>query len=664
MKKLITLCTIFITSLFLSSCGGSSCNNGAVVAAADTKVAVGNVVDGPIYNAIVEIYDMNGTLLATTITDENGRYSVEVSNLPVQYRVVIREGGDSGVDGEMNANDENNTFIMSSIVTRDDNNESNESVGHVTPATTLLDSIVEDGALPMDDAKALLKDQLGADLDDDLAKLDPTKHDLANKLGNLVALLSKMVPSNDRQISFKAVAKIVIKKKIKIKITNTGLDISDLNLTAIANEAKELGADVSQEDIDKVASVETIIKEQLEAVMSKIKTVAVMSDEDKKEALVAYNALFELLAKIQEANLEELNEEELKLFVYNLQESVKAILDEAGIADIGSDDIDFIANLVKENLDKDVEEYKTKIVKAVTEYKVVIKMVTGDSKQKISLKKVIKLVYKNSDVDALENIKKALGDEAILAELLKSVEELLAQSDSNDLQNVLEDILAAKMAQTIEDNNGSITGDDVASDANQTVKNVELVETLKVKIKIKVKIKAKKTKLSTTEKAQLIAVKKVVTDIKINIKAKVFTKVSAKSSDDMYGELLKELESLYNSDIEALKEQVQALNLFVTNLAEAFNADEFKQKVSVTIKVVQKIKIDTTVDQVKTVYKLKIVVKTKFVENKDDSVVIIEEEEVDEYKEPFKALPKVIILPQPKVPSMTEEMLTNIKVTI
>lgn len=664
MKKLITLCSIFIASLFLSSCG-SSCNNNAVVVAPAAKVAVGNITDGPIYGATVEIQDMNGTVLATTTTDENGRYSVEVVDLPRQYRVVVRNGSDSGVDGEQNANDENNSIIMSSTVTRDDSNETNETVGHVTPATTLLDSIIEDGALP-EDAQNHLEEQFGVTLDKDLTKLDPTKHDLANKLGNLVALLAKMVPTDDRAISFKAVAKIVIKKKIKVKVTNTGVDFEDLNLSDIANEAKELGADVSDEDVEKLASVEDLIKNQLQGVMDKIKAVATMSDEDKKEALVAYNGLFELLNKIAEANLDELDEEELKLFVYNLQESVKAILDEAGISDIGADDIDFISNLVKENLDQDVDEYKAKVVKAVSEYKIVIKMVTGDSKQSISLKKVIKLIYKNSDVDAMGLIKKALSDDAILAELLKAVEALVAQSDSEELQDTLEDILAAKVAKTIEDNNGTVNNDDVASDANATVNNPELVSVVKIKIatKIKIKIKAKTQKLTYKEKAELIAVKKVIKDIKVNIKVKVFTKVSVQSVDDMYAELLKQLEALYNSDIDALRDQIKALNLFVTDLSKTFDAVEFEEKVTVTLKVVQKISVNTTVDSVKTIIKLKVVVVEKFVVNEDSSVVIIEEDEIEENEVPLEPLPRVITLPQPKVPSMPQEMLTNIKVAI
>ncbi|MBN2824324.1 MAG: carboxypeptidase regulatory-like domain-containing protein [Campylobacterales bacterium] len=665
MKKLIMLISLFTASLFLSSCG-SSCNTTPIVAAAN-KVAVGNVVDGPIYNAIVEIYDMNGTLLATTTTNEEGRYSVEVPNLPTQYRVVVREGRDSSVDGEINANDENNSFIMSSIVTRDDNNESNESVGHVTPATTLVDSIVEDGALPMDDARDLVKERMGLELKEDLSKLDPKKHDLANKLGNFVALLAKMVPSDNRKLSFKAVAKIVIKKKIKIKISNSGLEIDDLNLSEIAHEAKELDPNgVSLEDIDKIASIEQLVKDQLIEVMSKIKAVAIMNDEDKKEALVAYNALFELLDKIREANLDELDEEELKLFVYNLQESVKAILDTAGIKDISSDDVDFIANLVKENLGSDVNEYKAKVVKAVIDYKVVIKMVTGGDKKHISLKKVIKLIYKNSDINTLSDIKQALTNEAVLAQLLKAVEELLAQSDSVDLQDVLEDILAAKMAQTIDDKNGTISGDDVDQDADKTVKNRELVTTLKVKIAIKVKIKtkAKTTKLTINEKAQLIAVKKVIQDIKVNVKVKIFTKAFATNADAMYEELLKKLEELYNGDMDALRDQIKALNLFVSDFSQAFSIVEFEEKISVTFKFVQQVKGDIEVDSIKTVAKLKVVVVAKFVINTKDSVVIVDEEEVKVNEVPYKPIPRVITIPQPKILSMPLEMLTNIKVAI
>jgi len=666
MKKLITLCTIFIASLFLSSCGGSSCNTPIALPAGN--VALGSVADGPIYNAIVEFYDMNGTQLTTepsvVRTDDNGSYQAVIHNMPSQYRVVVREGSDSGVDGDANANDENNSIILSSIVTRD---EGNVTVGHVTPATTLVDSIVEDGALPLDEATDLVKDQLGgADIGEDLSKLDPNKHDLANKLGNLVALLTKMVPSEDRKITFKAVAKIVIKKKIKITISNMGLDIQELNLTAIADEAKALGADVSLDDMEKIASVESVILDQLSTLMEKIKAVATMSDEDKKEALVAYNALFELLAKVKETNLDELNEETLKLFVYNLQESVKAILDEMGREDIGSDDIDFVSNLVKEHLDEDVNDYKKSVVKALQEYKIVIKLVVGDTKVKISLKKVIKLIYKNSDLDALAAIKQALGDNKNLEELLKAVEAMLVQSDTPELQALLEDLLATKMAQTIDDQNGSVSGDEIANGANEVVNNPELIATLKVKVslKITIKAKAKKEKLTFQERMELVAINKVVKDIKVNIKIKIFTKVSQDNAQALYEELLRQLMGLASSDAQTIQSAIESLELVITNLFSSFNAVEFEEKFSVAIKIVQQIKSDTTVDEIKTVFKLKIVVETKFVTNVNDGVVAIDEDEVEENIVPNKPLPKVITLPQPKLSTMPTDMLTNIKVTI
>ncbi len=666
MKKLITLCTIFIASLFLSSCGGSSCNT--PIALPEGNNAIGSVADGPIYNAIVEFQDMNGTPLSTeppvVLTDMEGKYRADIHNMPSQYRVVVREGSDSGVDGEENANDENNSIILSSIVTRD---EENETVGHVTPATTLVDSIVEDGALPFDKATDLVKEQLGGvDIGEDLSKLDPSKHDVANKLGNLVALLTKMVPSEDRKITFKAVAKIVIKKKIKITINNMGLNIEELNLTAIANEAKALGAEVTADDMEKIASVESVILEQLTALMEQIKAIDTMSDEDKKEALVAYNALFELLAKVKETNLDELNKDTLKLFVYNLQESVKAILDEMGREDIGSDDIDFVSNLVKEHLDEDVDKYKERVVNALQGYKDVIKLVDGNSEVDISLKKVIKLIYKNSDLDALTAIKQALGDNTNLQELLKAVEAMLKQSDTPQLQALLEDFLATKMAQTIEDQNGSVSGDEIAKGANEVVNNPELIETLKVQVssKIEIKGKAKKEQLMFEDRMKLVAIDKVVKDIKVNIKIKVFTKVAQENAEALYEVLFKRFVKPQGSDAQTLQTHIESLELIIANLFNGFNGATFEEKFSLAIKIVQDIKSDTTADEIKTVFKFKTAVETKLVTNVNDDVVTIEEDEVKENIAPYKPLPKVITLPQPKLSTMPTEMLTNIKVTI
>lgn len=668
MKKLITLCTIFIASLFLSSCGDSSCNTPIALPMGNVALANGSVADGPIYNAIVEFYDMNGTSLTTepsvVRTDDSGKYQAVIHNMPSQYRVVVREGSDSSVDGDMNANDENNSIILSSIVTRD---EGNETVGHVTPATTLVDSIVEDGALPFDEATDLVKEQLGGvNIGEDLSKLDPSKHDVANKLGNLVALLTKMVPLEDKKITFKAVAKIVIKKKIKITINNMGLNIEELNLTAITNEAKALGAEVTADDMEKIASVESVILEQLTALMEKIKAIDTMSDEDKEEALVAYNAFFELLAKVKETNLDELNKDTLKLFVYNLQESVKAILDEMGRKDIGSDDIDFVSNLVKEHLGEDVNDYNKSVVKALQEYKDVIKLVDGNSEVDISLKKVIKLIYKNSDLDALTAIKQALGDNTNLQELLKAVEAMLKQSDTPQLQALLEDFLATKMAQTIEDQNGSVGGDEIAKGANEVVNNPELIETLKVQVssKIEIKGKAKKEQLMFEDRMKLVVIDKVVKDIKVNIKIKVFTEVAQDNAEALYEELLKQFMGLVNRDAQTIQTHIESLELIITNLFNGFNGATFEEKFSLAIKIVQDIKSDTTADEIKTVFKLKTVVETKLVTNVNAHFISIEEAEVKENIVPYKPLPKVITLPQPKLSTMPSDMLTNIKVTI
>ena len=666
MKKFISIITIFMVSMFFSSCGSSG-SGSANVEEQTTPIyqAIGSVVDGPIYNAKVDIVDINDSskIYASTTTDENGRYSVPVENLPLVYRVLVYDGQDSGVDGEINANDETQPFIMSAIVHRDDNNESNDSVGHVTPATTMVDSIVEDGALPFEEASELVNDSFGLEEGTDLAKEDPLKNDMINKLNNLIAMLTEAIPSTNRTVVFKSVVQTVVEKKIKIRVTNTGVAIDDLNLTEIASKARTLSPeDVTLEDIEKLESVEVVIKTRIVRTIETIKVVSTITPEQQKEAVAAKSALAELLKEIENKELDELDIDKLTLLTDNLEASIKTVLDGINLDSSSPDDIDFIGMIVRENLSENPLDYQEKLVRAVGDYQQITKRTTS-----IEVQKVVKYVYKNSNLDDMEDILNALNNDDILDSIFRTLDDNV--TENNNTEDILSDMFASKLAQSINENNGSIELKDISEDANETILNPILVETIEtiVKSRVEIKTKAKSTTLTYREKSQLIAGNKVISDIKINIKIREFTEVSQTASEDLLDEVSGSLEDTYSQggDIEALLNQIKALELLVVDLSQEFNSVEYQKSEVTIIKIVENVRLDSTIDQVVTLENIKVAVETKIVVHGESGFVTITEDEVKDAEEKLVTpAPVSITLPQPTLESMPKEFKTPINLEI
>ena len=665
MKNFISIITIFMVSMFFSSCGSSSNSSNYAEEVTPLYQAVGSVVDGPIYNAKVDIVDINDSskIYASTTTDENGRYSVPVENLPLVYRVLVYDGQDSGVDGEINSNDEVQPFTMSAIVHRDDNNESNDSVGHVSPATTMVDSIVEDGALPFEEATELVNDSFGLEKGTDLSKEDALKNDVVNKLNNLIALLTKAIPSTNKKVVFKSIAKTVIEKKITIKVTNTGMEIKDLNLTDIASKARSLSPDdISLEDIEKLEKVEVVIKTKITKTIKTIRVVSTITPEQQKEAVASKATLEELLKEIQNKEVDELNIDELTYLVDNLEVGIRTVLDGTDLNTSSPDDIDFIGLMVRENLAEDPLDYGDNLVKAMQDYKIVVKKTTS-----VKVQKVVKYIYKNSNLDDSNNILNSLNNDNILDKLLRTLDS--DTSENNETEDILSDMFASRLAQSIAENNGTIESSDIAEDANETILNPILVETIETRVKTKseIKIKAHSVELTDKEKSQVIAGNKVISDIKTNIKIRTFTEVSKTATEDLFDEVSDSLESGYQQgDIDALVDQIRALELLIADFSQPFDAVEYRETTTTTINIVENIRLDKTIDPVVTLENIKDVVQVKIIVQGESGFVTISEDEAKESEKKLN-LPKTpvsITLPQPVLESMPEEFKTPIKLDI
>ena len=645
MKKLMSTITVLALSMFFVSCGSSvSCPTPAPAVAVVVKT-LGSVSDGPIYNANVKIETLDGKLLGETKTDSNGHYEVDIKDLPTVYRVRISGGTDKGVDSEKNANDENNSLEMSAIVTRDsDSNETNESVGHVTPATTLVNSIVEDGALPSEsvedvvkravDAQKTVNDSFGLPEKTDLSKLDPAKDEVANRLGNLIALITKSIPQVEEKVVFKSVTKMVIKKKLTIKVSALDVSIDDLNLSEIATDA---GA--SDENIERLKRVETVVKTQITKVVKTTKVSTFISKSEKEEAVSAKSALVELLKEIKSKEIDELDINKLTSLVTSLENAVKNILVGINLNTSSPDDIDFIGALVRNNLD----ENTSLLIDALQGYQKVVQKTTS-----IKVKKVVKYTYLNSKASQIEKLADKLDNSL---DDFKAIDGFDGGND--EVNDILADMFGAKVAQNIENGDANITGA-----INETINNIELVQTIKTKIQTKTTIKDKKFEDRTSEdKVKLIAVKKVIHDIKINIKVEKFTSVSVTNVDNMFNTIVTDLED----NIENLLERIEALDLQVVNLHKEFSSTTF---ISTQTTIIQTINnIDKKYDKVKTINNLYIKTVEKFVESKGEDELNFEDENLlDEVK--VELPPRIITLPMPTLKSMPEFLTTPIKVAI
>ncbi|KIM11778.1 MAG: hypothetical protein KU38_06315 [Sulfurovum sp. FS08-3] len=656
MRRLSTLVAIAVTGLIMAGCGGDSCVNTPPLVNNDTNNTaqqpdnnqtlaqneaqfrvVGNAVDGEIAGAVVEILDINDTLLATTTTDTNGSFEANVSDLPKRYKLKVTGGKDKGVDHEANANDEELGFEMGAIVEREES-DSNTSMAFVNPATTLVQNIVEEGAIPLEEAEEQVKESFGIDDNRSLCKIDTQKHHTLNRVGNLIALLAKITPVEDKSISIKAIAKVVVKKKIKVSIGDMGVDMDDLNLSHIFDEIEG----ISDQEVSKLALSQEIVKKQIVKVVTKIQVKATMSNEEQKDVVSSYATLQELLRAIEESSSDELDNEKLALIVDNLESSIQAMLDSSDLNSSDSDTIDLVAKIIKANLSEDVDRLKIKVVQSTKKYQTI---------KKLKIKKLVKLIYKNARLEDYDKVGEMLDDESSLNELEKSADDIASKvveegEIPTQLDDELSDTLASNIAQKVENNQTTPTAIKEANEA--VVKNDLLIDTLKTHIKTKVTLKAKKTKLSHEERVQYVASAKVVSSIKLSIHIKTFDETTKQSSEALYATLMQRINDLQN--------QIKVLELLFVDLSDSFEATKFDQTYDEAQTISQDIALDDTIDRVKTIAKIKIEIEIKVVQ-KSSVVISVEDNRVTQ-----TTTPRTITLPQPKLPDMPQEFATPITI--
>jgi len=532
------------------------------------------------------------------------------------------DGMDMGVDGEINVNDKK-SFPMKAIVKK------RAKRVNVTPASTVVAEMVEDGAIPLDEAQKSFNEAFGLAPNSSLNSFDPTENDISNKLGNLLALLADSIPSTDKGVVFKSIAKVVIKKKISIKITNESVELKSLNLTDIADEVQLLSPDsISVQDIYKITKVQKLIKARLVDTVEKIKPVKYISKAEKIKVLASKIAFELLIKEVQKSNLDSLDEEELELFSDKVEDSSEAVFEDGSINDSSDEEVELFSDIVKENLDADSNKLSIALIHILKDYKIVSKHST-----KISVKKIIKYIYKHTDISDMKNITNvtnSLKDEKVIEQISDSadvIEENIATESGEiktQVQDELEDSVAGAIATKIDESDKEIVESGAIGEAiDNSVKNPIFVESIKetVKIKISIKLKAKKLKkgkrLGHNDKARLIACKNVMKSIKVNIKVKKFTKVSQTSLNEVFTNLTQTMENFYSqSSISELSEQIHALNIAFFDFSEIFNLNNFNETITSSIKIIQNIKVTNGASMFKSKLKIKIKIKNDFVKVK------------------------------------------------
>ena len=601
----------------------------------------GSVVDGIIYDGKINISDMDGNSLGSTTTDTKGRYSLYIPKLPKQYKVSVDGGKDSGADGEINENDQDSSFGMNAIVDREDSGD--DSMANISPATTIVADIVEDGAIGVDDARDMVNDSLGLAMGTKLCKLDPTSNDKANRAGAFFAMLAELMPTTNKRMVFKSISKVIITKKIKVKISNTTTDIDDLALEDIARGV----GDISEYNIQKIIKSKIVIKTVIKRTIESTEVARNISRTSQNLVLSHRASWRIMLKKMDSLDLDMLNSNDLTLILDRVRDSMSAILDDSESLIVSDNDsVDLIGDMINENLDLDSSLLVSKMVKVSTSYqKIRIKIKSSYSiTHKVKLKKMIAKIYKNSDLNYLDSLIADLEDEDKLESIDRVTGEIESKttSDMSDVEDAMQDVIASKIASAKTEDGVIPTEDSL----KEVVVDDGLYESVKKVVKIKREIKIKTT-ITQEDRVKLVSSFTVMESIKASVKSKTYTRIDSSATDAMLENLNSTLQDA-QSDIEEYQNRILALQLYLADLTKIFNTTTYTTKVSNSISVVKKIKTKSTVSIIKTIKKIKIVIVKKFVKDTSNS------DEIDVDNNIVIPDPKVrkIRLPQPMLESL------------
>jgi hypothetical protein len=488
--KTIKQLTLFIGfALILNSCGGGGGGTGGDDTPKSTTNSLSGVaVDGPIYDAKVEVFAIsdsdftNPIATTTTSSDANtiGEYSFSDINLPDEYIVRISGGRDTGPDGIINAND-GDSFEMLSIAKKIDGT----NTVHISPATTIQTHFVKDENLNLADAKAKIKQLFALGDSIDLATTNPKTNDIGSKAGTLIVKMAEVLPV-ERNLAIKAIAKELNAKSTKtFDVSSTSVKTQNISLATIANRVNDIknGA-ISDDIVEKITKADATLQKLVVNTTNKIKaaehTGSVLS-------VASHNSLLTVKDIIHNDNIEEINFDNLEQIAKDLEDNFATIL-EQNLTLLTAKNTDIIAGVVM----------NAASVNSTTLTTIANKTKNIDDNKKL----LVQNIYNN----ATNNLDKV--NDLNFAEL----DDLVVQDANENFAEDMAEIVAKTLVADIVNSNPIVISDI----ANKTVKNDTLKQTVKY-ISDNNQELQQKANLSSAEKAQLRANKIMLENVQNNL---------------------------------------------------------------------------------------------------------------------------------------------------
>jgi hypothetical protein len=431
-----------------------------------TTTITGTVVDGPIYDAMVSVYDINDTSFSnplanaktSSIDGKLGDYTLEVDNLPEQYILKVTGGKDTGPDGLKNDNDEE-SFEMSSVGLK------STPTTYITPATSMIANMVQDGE-SFDSAKANVKKSLGLPDGVDLTTTNPKTNDIANKAGTFVAQVLKSIPTTDTIQALKSITKEFKSKadvnKSVVTINSVDIVVNDLNLTSISNDVKVAKPDeIVEDDIEKLLKSSALLTKKIKSTVKKIKAVDKQTEDEKKEAIASHKALEKLSAQIKKEDIDTIDLNKLESLSIKYEDSFNAILED-GLDKLTNDNIDILADVIESNLDKNISSITTDL-KAIA---LNTKELDDDSIH------IYKTLYTSMDINESSKVSNLNKDD--IKDIASSMD-----SESSDTQELLAASIASKLISVVKSSTGTIQTSKIDEIKTATVDNIILKDKFK-----------------------------------------------------------------------------------------------------------------------------------------------------------------------------------------
>ncbi len=576
MKNIIKIVSlIFVSSLLFTSCGSSGSDesyNSTTNKTNKTTSITGTVVDGPIYDANVSVYDMNGKYLGSTITSREdgklGDYKVDILNLPSQYIIKVNGGKDSGVDGIINSNDKE-SFDMSAI--GKNNPDKNTTTIYITPATTVITSMVNDENITLEEANKNIVKSLGLPEKFDLSKTNPKNNEIASKAGTLIAQIITTIPSQNKQEIIKSLAKEVkfttSNNNVIANINSTSVDILDLNLTRISNNISTLDPDI----ISKIDKSSKLLNKTIKQALIKTKAINTQTQTEINQAISSNETLQQLSNHIQKEDVDTFDINKLESLSIKLDESFNEILKDN--ITLTKTNIQVISDVVNNNLDKNISTISKDI-----------KQIAKDTKDiDENTVNIYSQIYLNIDLNQSSKVKNLNP-----TDISKISDDIKEQNPK--VKKLYEQVLGNRLSQYVKDSNSTIKSDYISSITTTILNNDPL-----------------KNKFNDLSSSNTKSTNLTIESINKNFKDKnfIYTDNSTKISDDLEQKTFNRLNLLYDDTSKTQKEKftmIKAIeiNTKLTDLNKEFDEDDYDSRLnalnSISKELNEKSTLDNTID--------------------------------------------------------------------